>query len=170
MTDYLKKPLDRQQLLDSLERFLPHEEPAATAGDGEPQAQSAEPSARGPAEPTDALPAWNCDAVAERFMGDWDFVMTLLDKFDHQAEADLKQLEEHVAQRDAEQTAMIAHRLKGAAASLSAVALAGAAARLETLGRQAGMDDAEACLAGLQHEWERFRLCRRDAAAAHGKT
>ena len=182
MTDYLKKPLDRKQLLDSLERFLPYEEPEAEAGragrprpaneagrTGRPRPANEASVEQGPEAPDESLPAWNCDAVAERFMGDWNFVMTLLDKFDHQAEADLKQLEARIAERNAEQMALIAHRLKGAAASLSACALAGSAARLEALGRQANMDEAEACFASLQSEWERFRRCRREAAAAHGK-
>ena len=167
MTDYLKKPLDRGQLLDSLERLLPEAEPDAAAGTAPQQANGAatidKPT---PAAQSDAAPAWNCAAVAERFMGDWDFIMTLLGKFDQQAEADLKQLEKHVAERDAEQTSLIAHRLKGAAASLSAAALAGAAARLEAIGRENHMDEAESILDALQSEWERFRQSRDEAEAS----
>ena len=167
MTDYLKKPLDRGQLLDSLERLLPEAE-SDSAAEAAPR-QAGAPAATdkpAPAAPSDSPPAWNCDAVAERFMGDWDFIQTLLGKFDQQAEADLKQLELHVAQRDAEQTSLIAHRLKGAAASLSAAALAGAAARLEAIGRENRMHEAEATLGALQSEWERFRQSRDEAAAS----
>lgn len=171
MTDYLKKPLDRKQLLESLERFLPQEADSPLDVD-EPEATAAIAAGNEPrgAEQHDLPPAWDCDAVAERFMGDWDFVMTLLDKFDVQAEADLKQLELLIAERNAEQTSLIAHRLKGAAASLSAGALASVAARLEAIGRKGAMDEANPCFGELQSEWERFRHCRRDAAAAHGKT
>ena len=99
-------------------------------------------------------------------MGDWDFVQMLLEKFERQTDADLEQLEALVAARDAEQTALLAHRLKGAAASLAAESLAATAARLEAIGRNAAMDEAESCFAALRCERERFQDYHREVLAA----
>jgi CheY-like chemotaxis protein/HPt (histidine-containing phosphotransfer) domain-containing protein len=182
MTDYLKKPLNRDELFDALERFLSHIEAQAPADPLPPReiGVTAAPSSANPlplgegrvrVAPTpdtvdDAAPPWNCNAVAERFMGDWDFVQMLLEKFERQTDADLEQLEQLVAARNAEQTALLAHRLKGAAASLSAESLAATAARLEALGRSAAMDEAKSCFAALRNERERFQIYHREVLAA----
>jgi two-component system sensor histidine kinase/response regulator len=170
MTDYLKKPLNREELFDALERFLSHLDEApegeAAAIEQEPERPAAAPvAASTPAPGVPAAAPWNRDAVAERFMGDWDFVQVLLEKFERQADIDVQQLEQRVAAHDAEQTAQLAHRLKGAAASLSAEPLAAAAARLEALGRKQALDEIEDCFAELRDELERFRSYHREVLA-----
>ncbi|HUY33629.1 MAG TPA: response regulator [Pirellulales bacterium] len=160
MTDYLKKPLEREELLAALERHLPR--PASESMNYE--------STTPPPLPQSAIPLplpLDWDALVERFTGDLDFVQMLLDKFERQTELDLEQLERAIATRDAKQTALVAHRLKGAAANLSAEALREAAANLETLGRQATMDEASGCLARLGDERERFRRYVREALPGH---
>ncbi|HEV7226595.1 MAG TPA: response regulator [Pirellulales bacterium] len=167
MTDYLKKPLNRDELFDALERFLSHvESRPPESADPLPLVDGRAKVAPAAAKHDDAPPPWNCSAVAERFMGDWDFVQMLLEKFERQTDADLEQLEARVAARDAEQTALLAHRLKGAAASLAAESLAATAAKLESIGRNAAMDEAESCFAALRNERERFQNYHREVLAA----
>jgi CheY-like chemotaxis protein/HPt (histidine-containing phosphotransfer) domain-containing protein len=167
MTDYLKKPLNRDELFDALERFLSHvESRPPESADPLPLVDGRAKVAPAAAKHDDAPPPWNCNAVAERFMGDWDFVQMLLEKFERQTDADLEQLEARVAARDAEQTALLAHRLKGAAASLAAESLAATAAKLESIGRNAAMNEAESCFAALRNERERFQNYHREVLAA----
>jgi len=171
MTDYLKKPLDRDELLLVLERHLGELRTEEELRIAEPDAtnctaiRNPKSAIRNGEEP----PALDWDALVARFTGDLNFVQVLLDKFDHQTDLDIEQLESAVAARDARQTELVAHRLKGAAASLSAEALRAVAARLETLGRQAAMEDAQTCLARLCEERERFRRCVREAPVGRRK-
>jgi HPt (histidine-containing phosphotransfer) domain-containing protein len=69
---------------------------------------------------------------------------------------ELNQLAAAVAAGDSAQVASLAHRLKGAAANLSAEPLCEAATELESLGRSGDLAGAEAWVADLQTEGARF--------------
>jgi CheY-like chemotaxis protein/HPt (histidine-containing phosphotransfer) domain-containing protein len=180
MNDYLKKPLEREELLAALDRHLPRAAGAAATDSPPPKpiAQRPTPTVDGKIEADGSRldsaadahdahpPPLNWEALVERFTGDLDFVQKLLDMFERQSELDLEQLERSVAQRDAAQTVQLAHRLKGAAANLSAEALHQAAARLEALGRREAMDEAQGVVARLRDERERFCRCLREREPA----
>ncbi|HEV3341816.1 MAG TPA: response regulator, partial [Pirellulales bacterium] len=167
MTDYLKKPLNRRELLATLDKYW------ALAAAAHPQAgpgsQAAAPVVAGssfsapdparsaPVAPAGAFegsqaaagaaanadenrsPPLDCESLVERFMGDWDFVQIILDKFHQQIGTDLEQLEQSLLEHNAERAALLAHRIKGSAANVSAVEVSRIAAELEAMGRAADL-------------------------------
>jgi CheY-like chemotaxis protein/HPt (histidine-containing phosphotransfer) domain-containing protein len=190
MSDYLKKPLSRRELIATVEKHLlaaaspvepaiatapvsktATEKPIETAAAPAKETASAPPSSAPPAAAIDAAPAsvsptpdakvdvdppLDCQSLAERFMGDWDFVEVILGKFQEQVGTDLEQLEKSLLERNAQQTASLAHRIKGAAANVSAVEVSRLAAELETMGRAADLANANEHLARIRNECRRL--------------
>jgi two-component system, sensor histidine kinase and response regulator len=156
MTDYLSKPLDPDQLLRAIESHLSPASPRGPAR-GLPHEPAAAPA---PAPPVDY------DALLQRCMGDREFADRILAKFQDRVGTDLDQLEQDLTAGDTEQVVRLAHRLKGAAANLSARALQEVASRLEALGRQGDRAGARVCMAEIRSEGRRFlEYCtRRDRA------
>jgi signal transduction histidine kinase/response regulator of citrate/malate metabolism/HPt (histidine-containing phosphotransfer) domain-containing protein len=169
MDDYLKKPLDRDELLSAVERHLTRDgRPARTgtlsAGSKADDLRLAgnDTMADGPrgemlGDGDECNPPLMWDSLVQRCTGDLEFLRELLEMFDRQADVDLDQIERSVVERDAERTVQLAHRLKGAAANLSAESLRRAAARLEDLGRRNAMDEAQRGFADLRDEREQLR-------------
>lgn len=105
--------------------------------------------------PAESGPPLDCESLAERFMGDWDFVQVILGKFQQQVDVDLEQLERSLLERNAQQTAALAHRIKGAAANVSAVEVSRLAAELEAMGRAAELGQAGDRLTRIKDECRR---------------
>jgi two-component system sensor histidine kinase/response regulator len=182
MTDYLKKPLNRRELLATLDEYsataaasgmgvspvnpvldqnqdgpaLAHPGLPFTAG--APGTATAAPSGTaadlGIGEPQ-AAPL-DCESLIDRFMGDWDFVQVILEKFHQQIGTDLEQLEQSLIEHNAERAALLAHRIKGAAANVSAVEVSRLAAELEAMGRDADLSQADDRLARIKVECRRL--------------
>ncbi|OYV85598.1 MAG: hypothetical protein B7Z73_13255, partial [Planctomycetia bacterium 21-64-5] len=186
MTDYLKKPLNRRELMATVEKQLAHAaellgasvgwDPRAcecrpTIGDvdhgGPALASSLVPPYTAAPEPREeAAPPLDFDSLSERFMGDWDFVQVILDKFQQQVGVDLDQLEQSLIEHNAQQTASLAHRIKGSAANVSAIEISRLAAELEAMGRAAELDDASAHLGRIKAECQRLdQFVQRDLSA-----
>ena len=81
--------------------------------------------------------------------------MSILDEFERQAVADLAEIKRHVASGDCEETARVAHALKGASGILSAGALSDIAFKLERMGRAGVLADADQLLTQLNDEVRR---------------
>jgi two-component system, sensor histidine kinase and response regulator len=195
MTDYLTKPLNRHELIATIDKLLAlaaaetlAENEAVEFGapkPGNPAAVSredahgafavagAEPkrcpggeqpghrlgsATSHPLQTTAAAAAApvDCESLAERFMGDWDFVQVILGKFQEQVDADLQQLEQSLTEHNAQRTASLAHRIKGAAANVSAVEVSRLAAELEALGRADDLEQADIHLARIKQECQRL--------------
>ncbi|HET6883387.1 MAG TPA: response regulator, partial [Pirellulales bacterium] len=182
MSDYLKKPLSRRELITTVEKYLIQArecavQPATAAVS--PVARGSSPDSPAPCplvplspgpvgaidgensestKPTTeaASPPLDCESLAERFMGDWDFVQIILGKFQEQVGADLEQLEQSIIERNAQQAASLAHRIKGAAANVSAVEVSRLAAELEAMGRAADLEQAGARLVSIKAECHRL--------------
>lgn len=167
MTDYLKKPLNRRELIATIEKHLaqaaaplpapaavlavtPTDKPAASAAVAAVTRQTM------PEQIDDAFPPLDCDSLVERFMGDWDFVQVILEKFQQQVGVDLDQLERSLTEHNAQQTASVAHRIKGAAANVSAVEISRLAAELEAMGRAAELTNAGSYLGKIKTECQRL--------------
>ncbi|MBI3469218.1 MAG: Hpt domain-containing protein [Planctomycetes bacterium] len=184
MTDYLPKPLNRDRLIETVDGYLCDADSAASAasevlvGGTEAGLADDKKSSSGPAsyQPTeDARPASDdersCrpvdfDSLLERCMGDQNFVTRILDKFKTRASADLGQLERSIAAGDPQETARLAHGLRGAAANMSAGPLRDVAGRLETMGRTGDLHDAGRCLIELRAEYRRVLECIFELTAA----
>jgi HPt (histidine-containing phosphotransfer) domain-containing protein len=126
------------------------------------------PNALPASDDTDALPAaadpafsrsevLNYQELVERCLGNLGLAERLLAKFQDRFEADLEELEKVVLSGRGSQIAQVAHRMKGAAASMSASRLKELSARIEELGRADHGEDAMACLEHLRREWKRYR-------------
>ena len=155
MDDYLCKPLDPKQLIQTLNRMI--------------QPLPAEPATATPAgsiadQPADDSP-FDLGALLDRCMGDQSFRDRLLAKFPEQALATVQKLAECFATGDAKQAARAAHTLKGTAANLSASTLQKLAAELESLGNSGSLDEAQRRLEALRAEVERCVAFVQAAAA-----
>jgi two-component system, sensor histidine kinase and response regulator len=112
-----------------------------------------------PAQSSLAAPVGSCvsgglvvidDAgLLDRSFGDVDFAKEVLSAFKSLAERDWEALQTAVQEAKAEESARLAHGLKGVAAHLGASCLETEAAKLESLANAADMENAEKCLADL---------------------
>lgn len=81
----------------------------------------------------------------------------VVDMFVGLAPSQLDDLAARIGERDVQAVMISAHGMKGAAASIGAVAFAATALRLELLGKEGSLDGAEALLADLRREFDRLR-------------
>lgn len=176
MTDYLKKPLNRNELIATIDKHIAaasaqtakvvtgHAPVAGVAGrsvTGPSGAGESGGASKSPPFPLSGSPALNsppldCESLADRFMGDWDFVQVILDKFQQQVDADLEQLEQSLIDHNSQQAAALAHRIKGAAANVSAVEVSRLAAELEAMGRASDLNQADGHVARIKAECQRL--------------
>ncbi len=91
-----------------------------------------------------------------RAMGDADFLKTMLDEFQVLIPEFLARLEKACNEGDMASIGRDAHQLKGAAANLSAKALAAAALKLEQIGKNENYDECAQALLELRREAENF--------------
>ena len=167
MSDYLKKPLNRRELIATIEKYLAQAAsapdlpvaqpgcPLASAAVSAEKAHVPQPAVPA-AEPIETSPPLDCDSLAERFMGDWDFIQVILEKFQQQVGVDLDQLERSLLEHNAQQTASVAHRIKGAAANVSAIEVSRLAAELEAMGRASELTEAGNRLSRIKNECQRL--------------
>jgi CheY-like chemotaxis protein/HPt (histidine-containing phosphotransfer) domain-containing protein len=160
MTDYICKPFDPFKLVETIEMHL-------GAGDGSaPErprvAEAAEASV--PESATD-LPFELGDDVStivdrpsllKRCLGKAELADKLLVKLHARLGTDLFEIKAAIDAGDSEQLARCAHRLKGAAANLSAEPLRAVSADLEALGRSGDIAAAIDAIARLKYEGRRF--------------
>lgn len=86
------------------------------------------------------------DALVRRLMGNEELAVTIITGFLDEIPDQMGSLSQAVEQRDAPSVQRFAHSLKGAAATVGALALSEAVARLEAAGRAGDLDDAGALL------------------------
>lgn len=162
MTDYLTKPLDPIGLIETIESHLSELEANFSGDDSTnedeemPRGTCHEIHAGEELHADDIRETFDFDELLRRCMGKRDVAARLIDRFRCRLESDLQQLEESIMQRDAGQTATLAHALKGAAANLSAKALRREAARLEQLARADEWDGLDECFEKLSERCEQF--------------
>lgn len=95
------------------------------------------------------------DELLERCMGNQAFAQRVLDRFRERFADDLEELERQLNSGDAMQASKLAHRLKGAAANVSAESLSQLAADIEACSRQGQLEQAESPLRELLDSWPR---------------
>ena len=96
------------------------------------------------------------DELRERLCGDDDLVGVVVDLFVAECPGWLAAIVDAVAAADVERMRETAHALKGAAANLSAHAVASAASRLETMAREGNLPACTAACDELSTECERL--------------
>lgn len=96
------------------------------------------------------------DRLRNRCMGNIALLERVLDQFHKRLPEELEELERALEQRDSEQVARVAHRIKGTSANVSAEGLQRAAAEIEDLGRTGCVTDVPTRLERLRSEWARY--------------
>jgi signal transduction histidine kinase/DNA-binding response OmpR family regulator/HPt (histidine-containing phosphotransfer) domain-containing protein/HAMP domain-containing protein len=130
MDDYLTKPLDPAELARTLAHWMPHPGAANCRTDTIPA------KAAGADTPKTGI---DFPALLHRCMGRQDLARRLIKIFLAQASADVQELETAIREQDAPRLRMVAHRIKGSAANMSAEAVRESASRLEALGRDGNL-------------------------------
>jgi len=102
-------------------------------------------------------PTFDPHHLAEACGDDIDVQREIVVDFLSQLDERLEDIATAVASRGATTIQRTAHTLKGASASLGAPALAGASARLESLGRTGALDGATEALQEVRDEAARLR-------------
>jgi len=169
MTDYVSKPFDPSTLVRTIEGYLDQAEESRVVHQLGPASREAiaakvlngTPPETGPRAAEflidGALRAVvDFESLLKRCLGNRDLPKKLLAKFHARLPEELSQIASAVTAGDSALVASLAHRLKGAAANLSAEPLREVAAELEALGRGGDLEDAEAWVAQLESEGGRF--------------
>ena len=161
MSDYICKPFDPFKLVETIEAHLavreafgPARRPAEVAQAPPPSA--AEPPSEPELESVEDSAVIDRQSLLKRCLGKAELADKLLAKLHARLGTDLNEIKAAVDAGDCEQLARCAHRLKGAAANLSAEPLRAVAAHLETLGRSGDIAPARDALARLKYEGRRF--------------
>jgi signal transduction histidine kinase/DNA-binding response OmpR family regulator len=160
MDGYVTKPIDPVELMRTIRSFLSArraievQEQSAAAGfaailnnDGK---ESAAPAA-------DAAPPVDLDSLQRRCMGNRKLAAKALSKFDSSMTLEMSALVESVRRGDAKSVAASAHKIKGAAANVSAGSVRQIVAELEQLAKSDELAQTESCLEQLDREVIRFR-------------
>lgn len=174
MNDYLSKPLQADQLVDTIKRCIAQDRSQAQVDSDSPQNLALTPnqpqdqeSATTEAsdavqtdESSDAQHAFrvlDVESLLQRCNGKQPLAKKLIDRLHSRLGDDMAELERCLADADAEGFKQRAHALKGVAASLGAEAIEQDAATLQDLGEQAELgDDATSTLDSLGRQIDRF--------------
>ncbi|PID38110.1 MAG: hypothetical protein CSA65_08855 [Proteobacteria bacterium] len=153
MDDYLTKPLSQQALETMIQRWS--------------QAPSSLPSRQEQDEPAagrdEAPPApkekqiFDAKELCARLMNDVELAREIITGFLQDAPRQLEEIKRHLAASDAQAVSRQAHALKGAAANISANALAATALELELNAKHLQPARAEELLTEFGHELEMLR-------------
>ena len=161
MDDHLAKPFTGVALGRVVERW--RRSPAGDRSDAPTGDPAGEPPADAAAPDRDAdLPTFDRGAALRRCSGDRELLARLAGRFADRLPEDLEVLRDALDRAEAATLGAEAHRIKGAAANLSADALSELARRLEVGAKAGDLADAPRLLAALERESEAYRRAVED--------
>jgi HPt (histidine-containing phosphotransfer) domain-containing protein len=102
--------------------------------------------------------------LEERCLKNIDLARRVVQTFLAHGEHDVKAIEQSVSLGQADETARVAHRLKGGSDNVAAHRLCGLAAELERLARQGSLDLVPQ-VGAIRSEWDRFAGSAREFLA-----
>ncbi|MDP9175924.1 MAG: response regulator [Planctomycetota bacterium] len=149
MDEYLTKPLNSTKLIQTIEAYTGSKQGAVTAAsdpENDLRAAASEHSAG----------VIDYQELLERCEGDEAMLRRLVGKFLEKSVQTFQELLEVCKSGDAPATARLAHAIKGTAANLSAISVAGLAAQLEALGSAGDLTHAQELVEQLGIELNRF--------------
>jgi len=151
MDDYLTKPLSVRQLKDTLAEHLSRKSAASERPENVPDSATADAPAAGRESPDGPLDTKVLDTIRELQQPDGPDLLEQVVGLYLEASEELKQtLRTAVSKRDAGAVRAAAHALKSSSANVGAMALAELCRRLEDMGRQDDLGDAQALLDALE--------------------
>jgi two-component system sensor histidine kinase/response regulator len=151
MDGYLSKPIDVDELVETIERF---------GGDSKNVRRGV------PRAPAETSAIFDEQAALAHTGDDRSLLKRIISLFRSDQSSALRRIERAIAQRDGEALRLAAHALKGSIATVGAAAGRDAAAELEQIGRSNAFEDGERALRRLR---EQISLLD-DAFAAAGLT
>jgi signal transduction histidine kinase/DNA-binding response OmpR family regulator/HAMP domain-containing protein len=140
MDAYVAKPIRAQELLATVDRIA----------SGEPK-----PKAVADGERRDDVIDWL--AAIEHLEGDVELLREIAGMFVEQCPSLVSRVKEAVALKDAVEIERAAHTVKGSVGNFAAKAAFEAALRLERIGREGALDEADAACEALEEELERLK-------------
>ena len=149
MDDYTPKPINPEELLEKIEKWTRVEQNTSSP-EAEVQKERVQPETSEKTQPLDL------EKALERAMGDKEFLKMLLGGFIQELPDQIESLTVAVAGTDMVALTEQAHRLKGAAANLSADGVSSAAKLLEEIGRSQNINEADQILEVLLNESKRL--------------
>ena len=144
MNDYLAKPVELGPLQDVLAKWLP----VSRAGDGAP--------APGPFDGQLTQTVFDAEGLLRRVMGDRQLARSVIQGFLEGAPAQLNELRARLVQADAPGARLLAHQIKGAAATAAADGLHAIALAIEREGAAGQLDNCSELLRLAVEELGRF--------------
>ncbi|KKM04228.1 hypothetical protein LCGC14_1766360, partial [marine sediment metagenome] len=145
MDDYLTKPIQRDQLVETINAHL------SSKGDAdEPQDEDARNAMSTSMTGRPAL--FDLEKLVQSGICQPGLLERVLVKFEQKVGKDIESIAESVRIKDAERIALLAHGLKGAAANLAAIDLREVAGEMELLARSGDLAQSDECLEQLRSE------------------
>jgi len=152
MDDYVMKPVNRQQLIQTILKQLDQRTPEAVDA---PREEPAEPLPLSQVEKPQEEQI-GMDELRERCGGDEQLIQRVLKKFAVKAKSEITQLEQSVRDQDVDQIAQVAHSLKGMAANVAAQSISQVAGTIEMAAREKQTEGYEGLMQDLS---QRFDTC-----------
>jgi HPt (histidine-containing phosphotransfer) domain-containing protein len=147
MNDHLAKPIRTELLERMLGKWLPRPDEARSSG------ETALPPLAGEQE----LRAFDRDGLMTRLAGDSQLVQRVVSRFLGDMSGQLAALAEAVGNPDPNPVRLIAHSIKGAAASAGGVRLSETARNMELLAKAGDLEGTRRLMPELTAGLERFR-------------
>ena len=166
MDDYLTKPLVMEEVARVIQERL------ASRQIPPPAASRARTGRRAPVEQpqTGGEPVLDHADLLKRCGGNAAFALKIIAKYRTCTRSDAREMEQAFDEGKGQRLASLAHRVKGASLSVSAVAVAKAAAGIEAAAQSGNMPEAGARLKQFQEEIGRFEeTAARLLAGAQGQ-
>jgi two-component system sensor histidine kinase/response regulator len=147
MDDYLQKPVDAEELLAAIERWLPS---------GRAVMRSCERVAERPTA-TGEPSLIDLKRIEETAGGDAAFVREVIDLYVEETAKQIREIRQALSDRDSHRLERRAHAVKGASANVGAETMRAIALELETLGREGAVEEAAETVAWLEEEFSRLK-------------
>lgn len=152
MNDYLSKPVAPEQLIATVRRWIGRKRdvagrPSSPATQAQAQTAQVLPDGSGP-PPIDLM------QLRHRCGGNERVATTILHKFIQRTPAELEELRSALSEGHVEAAARLAHRMKGAAATLTAESLRTRLEELEDACKTGQLDESPILLDGVRSEYD----------------
>lgn len=170
MDDFLTKPLQRGDLLQTIGKWLlPNEVPGAGRQESEPGGQTA--GEAGPPLEAEATaraeePAIDFALAIKEFEGQRELLLSIVQEFSDEIKHQIEVINVALTQEDAETIRREAHSIKGGAANIHAHPLSRTAKTIEELAKAGALTEIPKAVIILAEENERMRSALREVTSS----
>ena len=147
MDEYLSKPVQKDQVIDAIERLLSNDDKNSNENNS-PTAESSRDS-----NSTDSAPI-NARSLLERSFGSLELAGSLLDELESTGRDRIEEIRNQAEAKDANAMALAAHSLKGATGILCATSLERLSAEIEQAGHAEDLTGIEPLIKEITTEME----------------